>query len=263
MSEQKWQTAITKIEPNNIQLRGYAIHELMGSITFAQGVYLALKGELPDENTGRIMDAILVSSIDHGVTPPSAQTAVTVASTGSPINASVAAGILAISSFHGGAIEECMNMLLTCVKLQKEKNISAEKAASEVLDEFKKNKKRASGFGHRVHTEDPRSVKLFSMADNLGVSGEHVTMAKAVETTLEKSLGKKLPINVDGAIAALLCEMGFPPSIANAFFMMSRLPGLVAHVYEEQTRYKPMRKIDFAAHEYDGPENRKLQEKVK
>ncbi len=258
MSGEKWKTAVTKIEPNNIQLRGYPIHELMGNITFAQGVYLALKGELPSENVGKIMDAILVSSIDHGVTPPSAQAALTVASTGSPINASVAAGILAISSFHGGAIEECMKMIQSMVELKKEKNLSAEDAASEILAEMKKVKKRASGFGHRVHSEDPRSVRIFKMADELGVSGDFVEMAKAVEVALEKSLGKRLPINVDGAIAALLCEMDFSPSIANAFFMMSRLPGLVAHVAEEQTRYKPMRKISFADSEYDGPENRKL-----
>ena len=75
---------------------------------------------------------------------------------------------------------------------------------------------------------------------------------------MEKSLGKKLPLNVDGAIAALLCEMDFDVIFANAFFMIARVPGLVAHIYEEKTRYKPMRKIHPTDVEYDGPENRSI-----
>jgi citrate synthase len=83
-------------------------------------------------------------------------------------------------------------------------------------------------------------------------------MAKAIEDAMEQESGKKLPINVDGAIAALLCEMNFPPELANAFFMLARLPGLIAHVYEEQTRMKPMRYINPKDHEYDGFSERKL-----
>jgi citrate synthase len=105
MSDLQWKTAITKIEPNNISIRGYALADLMGSVSFPQMVYLLFKGELPPENVGKMIEAILVSSVDHGTTPPSALSAITVASTGAPLNASVAAGILAISQFHGGAIE--------------------------------------------------------------------------------------------------------------------------------------------------------------
>ena len=85
MSELHWKTAITKIEPNKIFLRGYPLHELMGRITFSQAIYLALKGELPSEKVGRLIDAILVSSIDHGATPPSVLAARTVASTGADL----------------------------------------------------------------------------------------------------------------------------------------------------------------------------------
>jgi citrate synthase len=63
---------------------------------------------------------------------------------------------------------------------------------------------------------------------------------------------------VDGAIAALLCEMDFDPILANAFFMIARVPGLVAHIYEEKTRMKPMRKIHPTDVEYDGPGERTL-----
>jgi citrate synthase len=92
----------------------------------------------------------------------------------------------------------------------------------------------------------------------LGLSREHMKMAIAIEKAIEKHIGKRLPINVDGAIAVLLCEMDFPPELANAFFVMARIPGLVAHVYEERTRMKPMRYINSRDHEYDGILERKL-----
>jgi len=265
MSDLHWNTSITKIEPNKISVRGYPIAELLGKVSYPQMVYLLFKGELPEENVGKMIDAILVSSVDHGSTPPSALSAITVASTGAALNASVAAGILAISQFHGGAIEECMRILIKAMAYKKSNNCSIAEAANQIITEYRNSKKRLSGFGHRLHTDDPRTKRLFSrtkrlfsMADELKISGDYISLAKEFETTLEKTLGKKLPINVDGAIAALLCEMEFDVIFANAFFMIARVPGLVAHIYEEKTRYKPMRKIHPTDVSYDGPEEREF-----
>jgi citrate synthase len=123
---------------------------------------------------------------------------------------------------------------------------------------MKEKGKRASGFGHRIHTKDPRTQKLFSLAEELGLAGKFIRIARAVEKGLEEFLGKRLPINVDGAIAALLCELDIPPEIGNAFFIIARVPGLVAHVHEEITRMRPMRKIDPQDYAYDGPGERKV-----
>ena len=106
MPESSWKTGITKIEPNKILVRGYPIDQLMGKANFGQMVYLLFKGELPTQNQGRMVEAILTSSVDHGVTPPSVLSALTVTSTGAELNSAVAAGILSISRFHGGAIED-------------------------------------------------------------------------------------------------------------------------------------------------------------
>jgi len=252
-SELHWKTAITEVKPNKIRLRGQAIDELMGRITFSQAIYLALKGEMPTPEVGQLVEAILVSSIDHGASPPSALAARTVASTGADLNAAVAAGVLAISRYHGGAIEEGMRLFWAIARRAQEKNIAAKEAAAELLEEMKAKGERASGFGHRLHTQDPRTTRLFSLAEQLGLAGLFVQIAREVEAYLEASVGKKLPINVDGAIAALLCELGFPPELGNAFFIIARVPGLVAHVYEEKTRMKPMRKIHPEDFEYDGP----------
>ena len=258
MSELHWKSAITKVEPNKLAVRGYKLDELMGNVSYAQMVYLLLKGEMPSENIGKMIETILVSSVDHGTTPPSVLSALTVASTGAPLNAAVAAGILSISKFHGGAIEDCMLILKQGMELVKNDNKSMEEAAKQVITEFRSAKKRLSGFGHRVHTNDPRTPKLFGIAAELGIAGDYVKLAQTFVDMLKELTGKHLPLNVDGAIAALLCEMDFDPILANAFFMIARVPGLVAHIYEEKTRMKPMRKIHPTDVEYDGPEERQL-----
>jgi citrate synthase len=206
---------------------------------------------------GRLLDAILVSSIDHGAGPPSTLAARTVASTGAELNAAVAAGVLAISRLHGGAIEEGMRLFQAVARRAVDEGSSEEAAAVVRLAGMKARGERASGFGHRVHTRDPRTERLFALAEELGLAGVHVRIARAVERFFGES-GKPLPINVDGAIAALLCDLGIPAEIGNAFFIIARVPGLVAHVHEEKTRMKPMRKIDPVDFEYDGPGERKI-----
>jgi citrate synthase len=258
MGEESWKTAITKIEPNKVLLRGYRIDELMGKITFAQGVFLAIKGELPNEREARMIDAMLVSSIDHGVTPPSCLAARTIASTGAPLNAALAGGVLAISKHHGGAIEDSMKMIQEAVRQKKKMSKKPEEMATLLLKEYKEKNKRLPGFGHRIHTKDPRTIKLFKIATELGIAGEYVEIAKAIEDAIEQTTGARLPINVDGAIATLLCEMDFPSELANAFFIMARIPGMVAHVHEEMTKMKPMRHINSKDHQYDGTPERNL-----
>ncbi|MBU1473403.1 MAG: citryl-CoA lyase [Acidobacteria bacterium] len=258
MSEHEWKTGITKIEPNKISVRGYPVDKLMGAVTFSQAIYLVLKGELPSPEVGRLLDAVFVSSIDHGAGPPSVLAARTVASTGSELNACVAGGILAISRYHGGAIENGMKMFQKIAERMERDAIDAGKAAGSVLQEMKSRGERASGFGHRIHTKDPRTSRLFNLARELGLAGMHVDIAETVEKTLAEALGKKLPINVDGAIAALLCDLGFPAEVGNAFFIIPRTAGLVAHIREENTRMKPMRKIHPTGYVYDGPEDREL-----
>ena len=104
MAEQTWKTAITKIGPNEVAVRGYRIDELMGRISFGEMVYLVLKGEIPTPEVGKLMDAILVSSVDHGATPPSALAARNVASGGAPMTTAIAGVIMTINRKHGGAI---------------------------------------------------------------------------------------------------------------------------------------------------------------
>src|SRR6266478_6176531 len=250
-----WNTAVTRIESNRVAVRGYDIAELMGRASFGAAVYLILTGELPSPAIGRLMDAILVSSIDHGATPPSALAARTTASTGASLSASVAAGIMSINRHHGGAIEDCARQLKKIADRATRESSSVEEAANRTLAEMRERGERMSGFGHRVHTKDPRTARLFELAREAGVDGPHMKAARAVEKSFAAAR-KTLPINVDGAIGAILADLGMNPAAYNGIFMIARTPGLVAHVIEEQTREKPMRRIDPVNHGYDGPASR-------
>jgi succinyl-CoA synthetase alpha subunit len=252
-----WNTAITRIEPNRVAVRGHNIAELMGHLSFGATVYLILTGELPSLAIGRLMDAILVSSIDHGATPPSALAARTVASTGASLSASVAAGIMSINRHHGGAIENCARQLRKIADRAAQESISLDCAAAQALAEMKEAGDRMPGFGHRYHTKDPRTARLFELAKEAGVDGLHMQAARAVEKSFADAK-KSLPINVDGAIGAILADLGMNPAAFNGIFMIARTPGLVAHVLEEQTRERPMRRIDPVNHGYDGPPSRNL-----
>jgi citrate synthase len=257
-----WRTALTAIEPNKILIRGYPVDELMGRLDFGEAVYLLLRGELPSRPIGKLMGAVLVSSLDHGVTPPSTLASRNVATTGTSLQACVAAGVLGFGPYHGGDIESCMRFLDTGLGLVRN-GMTYEEAAHEVVEAYLEMP--PPGFGHRIHTQDPRTARLFQMAHELELDGEHIRMIGSVERVLNARLAKdtppqRIPINVDGAIAAVCADLGFDPSQGNALFIISRVTGLVGHALEEQARQAPMRQIDPKDLVYDGPADRRLPE---
>ncbi|MBI5959935.1 MAG: citryl-CoA lyase [Chloroflexi bacterium] len=250
-----WTSAITQIKPNEVRLRGYRIDELMGQVTFAQAIFLALVGHLPTPEVGRLLDAMLVASIDHGVTPPSTLAARTAASTGAPLNAALAVGILSINRHHGGAIEDALRIIQQVAARIETDAIPVSQAADDLVATYRTEGKRLPGLGHRLHTNDPRTIRLFALAEEAQLNGSGVKIIQALSDSLAQQTQRRLPVNVDGALAALLFDLGIAPELANAFFMMARLPGLVAHIHEEQTRERPVRPIHPTDHDYDGPEN--------
>ena len=259
---ERWQTALTAIAPNKILVRGYPLDEMMGRLSFADAVYLLLMGELPTPAIGRMLNAVLVSSLDHGVSPPSTLAARNVATTGAPLKDCAAAGILAFGPHHGGDIESCMRFLdagLTLVRSGR----TLQQAAETLIDECLHDHEVPPGFGHRFHTRDPRAARLFQMALELELEGEHVRLLRAAERAIEAKkaqFDRALPVNVDGAIAAICADLGFAYELGNAIFLISRLPGLIAHAHEERSRQPAMRQIDPKDHDYDGSAERRLPE---
>lgn len=248
-----WRTSITYFEPNVIRIRGYAIEEIIDRLSFGDTFYLLIKGEVPKRNEGKLIEAILVSCCDHGFLAPSVNAARFAASSGVPLPQAVAAGILAIGKYHGGAIEDCALLLKSIAE-----SGSPQEEAQRLIREKLSRGERIPGYGHPIHTADPRIKALLRKAGELGFAGSYVDLAFEVERILQEETGKPININVDGVIAALVLELGFDPCVASAFFLISRTLGLVAHVYEEATREKPFRTIPEEDILYDGPSSRSL-----
>jgi citryl-CoA lyase len=221
MADAEWKTAITDIGPGKIRVRGYDITRIMDRLSFAETVFLILKGELPTKAEAEMMRAVLVSSIDHGCSPPSVLGTRNVISGGNPLNAAVAGGVLVIGDSHGGAIEQSAKIMQEWAAGEGDPN----SIAGKLVDWLGEKKIRMPGFGHRLHKTDPRTIKLFEIAEKNNFSGRHIELCREIEKALEKKLGKQLPINVDGAIAAVISDMGFDWRLGKGFFIISRVPG--------------------------------------
>jgi citrate synthase len=259
-TDENWRTALTCIEPNKILVRGYPLDEMMGRLTFGEAIYVLLMGEVPSPSIASLMEAVLVSFIDHGATPPSTLAARNTATTGASLRSCVAAGLLGFGRYHGGDIESCMHFLDAGLARVRQ-GATYQQAAEAIVDEALKSDEGVPGFGHRFHTRDPRAARLFQMALELEMEGEHIQMIRAVEMVITaRSVGTPLPVNIDGAIAAVCGDIGIPPAVANALFIISRVPGITAQAREEYERYPPMRQIDPKDHLYDGPSERRIPE---
>jgi citrate synthase len=244
----KWKTSITKLEPNKIVTRGYSQEALIGHISFSEMVYLLINGNKPSRNESKMLEAVMVSFCDHGITPPSTQVARLMASTGSPLNSCVSGGIMAFGRHHAGALEQCMKMLQETVQ----NDINSEEAriessrdtnelAYQLVEKYWEKNEKIPGYGHRYHNQDPRAPKLIELAKRNGFYGIHTQLTVALEKILNET--KNIQLNVDGANAGILSDMGFNWQLGTGIFMIGRLPALISHVYEEKTQETPFRKI--------------------
>lgn len=262
----RWATALTCIEPNRILVRGFRLDDVMGRVTFGETVYLLLTGELPSPSIGRLVEAMLVSFIDHGATPPSTLAARNVATTGASLRSAVAAGVLGFGRHYGGDAQACRQLLDEGLAVVRGGRTVADGAATLADRLAASGEIPPPGFGHRFHTKDPRATRLLQMAHELEVDQDYTQLIRALEHALSRHpslVESSLPINIDGAIAAVCGDIGLPPETADALLMISRVPGLAAHALEEMRREKPMRTIDPNAHSYDGPGERGLPDRRK
>jgi len=251
-----WRTELSKVEPGKILIRGYRIEDLIQKCSFGEMVYLIFTGNLPNKNEGGMIEAILVSSVDHSFLAPSADATRFVASSGVPLQASVAAGILALGDIHGGVIEECAKILQE--KLKEIPSPNYRNIAIEIVTEHRKAKKRIPGYGHPIHNPDPRAVKLLTIARELKISDRNVKLTEAITVAIKNIVGKDLPLNVDGAIAAVISDMGIDWRLGKGFFIISRSVGLIAHTFEQMTKEKPFKVVPWEEIEYFGSQEREI-----
>ncbi len=245
-SGQVWKTSIADSRPDGAIIRGYKLADCIEKLTFSGMAFLLWTRKRPSAQEARVFDAMLVACAEHGIAVPSVQAARVVMSGGNPMNTALAAGILACGDIHGGAIEACAKML----------SESKEKDAADIVREYREQGRRMPGFGHKIYADDPRTATVFRIAQEQGILGDHVKLARALEAELERSARKRLCLNVDGAVAALMCDMGIDWRYGKGFFALARSAGLVAHIHEESTQEKPFRRVEDS--EYIGEDGKDL-----
>jgi citrate synthase len=245
-----WRTAIATSDATNIWIRGHAIGPLMQGATFTDAIVLLHTGRLPTAGERRLLDAILIGVADHGAGAPScAASRLAASGNRQSVSAAVAAGVLTIGDEHGGAGANCMKLIGEALARAQADSISIADAASAVVERYIAEHRRIPGLGHRVHSVDPRVEVLFRMAAEESIAGDGIAFMRAL-TAVANTRIKPLPLNIDGALAAVLFDMGFPPDAGKFIFIVGRVAGLTAEIAEEYARERPMRiRFDVA---YDG-----------
>lgn len=270
MEEKKrgwWDTEIIDVGPNKIIISGYHIQDLMGRVSYGEMLYLMIMGRLPQETAGKLIDAVLVAACDQGVISPAITTSCMAATCGVTFNSAIASGMNLLGKIHGGAIEEAMEVFYEFVNRSEKEDKSIKEIAIDVAKKYKEAKKFMPGYGHPVHKEDPRTTRLWKMAELAvkkgEISGKYVEAAQAIYEAMKEISGKHLTINIDASAAAILCELGIPSEVATGFICLSRGLGLVTHAYEEikfgKRMKAPMPPDLLSEHmTYSGPELREL-----
>jgi len=223
------------------------------SESFSDLLYRAITGKRNvKEEYARMLEAMMVASVDHGVTPPSAQATIIAASTRASYEVAIANGVSAITDVHGGAGMMAASFFKECIHKASSENLSVIEATKRLIEKYISEGKRIKGLGHRIHKNDPRKKALFEIAYKYEINGEAIKIAEEIENIFRQIKGKSLPLNVDGAIGAIIVDMGFDPIIAKLLFIYGRIAGLSAHYLEEINTQPPMRRINFAEAIYNG-----------
>lgn len=230
-------SSMGRAELDRIFVRGYDLNEdLMGKITFAQMVYLMLLGRMPTADEGRMIDTMLIVLVDHGMTSGAMSARMTFHSAPEAIQGAVAAAILGAGSVHLGSSEYCAKMLHEALPPDtKETDLDA--LAKQTVEEYFENKLLIPGVGHGIHRQgDPRAEKLFEVAKQTKVYGRYCDLIRKIGKLAEERLGRRLPVNVTGAIGAISMDMGFHWQMSKSFAILGRALGGIAHIGEEIRR---------------------------
>ena len=230
IGSQSFATNIATSDKTRITVRGKdLVGELIGQRTFTEMLFFALAHRMPQPGETRVLDACLVTLMEHGWTPSSIVTRLMADSTPGQAQVAIAAGLLAVGDVFAGTMDGCARLLAA--------GVEAADAASWCRDTVayhRNNRLPMPGFGHPFHKpDDPRPPRLFEVAAEAGHSGRYIVLLHALGAEFDRVAGRHLTINATGAIAALLLEIGIPPVAMRAVAVVSRAGGLAGHVVEE------------------------------
>jgi citrate synthase len=204
------------------------VQDLIGQRTFVEVFFYQTLGREATPGELRVVDAVLVVLMEHGLTPSVIAARLVYSSSPENIQAGVAAGLLAVGSQFVGTVEDCAVLL--------ERIISEGVSPVQLAHEYRQRRAPVPGFGHHLHRpDDPRVAPLLDLGESARVAGEHVNALRELSGAVDTAAGRHITINATGAVAALLGDIGVPIRLIRGFALVSRAAGLVAHIGEEQT----------------------------
>ena len=214
--------------PDRVEVRGRDLtRDLMGRLSFTEYFHLLLTGREPTEEQRFFLDVLLISIAEHGMMPTNVAARMTLAADPRSLQGALAAGILGAGPVVLGTSEECAHLL--------EEGLSSGRTPPDLVEAFRAAGKNVPGFGHPVHKPvDPRAERILELADERGISGPNVALARAVRDAVHQIFDKPLTMNVAMPIAAVMLDLGFPASSVKAVPLLARSAGLLAHLVEEQ-----------------------------
>ncbi|MFC4274065.1 citryl-CoA lyase [Achromobacter aloeverae] len=207
------------------------VEDLIGKATFTEVMFMQITGRKARPVDLRIVDAVLVTLMEHGLTPSAIATRLVYMSAPENLQGAVASGLLAVGSSFVGTMENCSRLL--------DRIGSAADPRAEALDiarTLRAERRPMPGFGHHLHKpDDPRAIKLLALAEaEPELAGTSLRALRSLAAAVDEVAGRHITINATGAVAALLGELGIPTALMRGFAVISRAAGLVAHVAEEQ-----------------------------
>lgn len=248
-------TAIATSDAETITVRGHDLcFELIGHLGFTDYFWLLVTGERPTPAQTAMTDACLVSIAEHGLVPSVQAARMTLAAGPDAWQGAMAAGLLGMGTVVAGSSETAGRYLHSIVSTQGDGQL--DETVRESLVRLKSERRKVPGLGHPQHSAgDPRASRLLAIADEKGVSGAHVAALRSLAEHAPSIIGRPLPINVSGAIPAVMLDAGWPADAMKAIPLVARAAGLSAHLLEEARRsigFIMSHKADEAI-AYDGP----------
>ncbi len=223
--------------PDRITIRGKDLpNEILGHMNLGDFAYFQLTGKSATPEQSKVFNAILITLVEHGMTPSAIAARMTYAGAPESLQAAVAAGLCGLGTVFVGSTEGAARMLYEALP-QGTKGADLDAIAKSTVASYRGAKRIIPGVGHPIHKPiDPRTPRLFELAAQNGMAGDYVKLMQMICAEAERATGKSMPINATGAIGALCCEFGFPWKIVRGFGVMARAIGLVGHILEESER---------------------------
>lgn len=221
--------------PDRITVRNRDLpSEILGKLNLGDMAFLELTARLPTPAESVVFNAIVVTLVEHGITPSALAARLTYAGAPESLQAAVAAGLCGLGSVFVGSTETAARMLYEALPQGSGQAVDLEQLAKETVSRMRTQGAIIPGLGHPLHKPiDPRTPRLFQLAAENGLSGRYIALMQAIGREAERAAGKSLPINATGAIGAICCEFGFPWKIVRGIGVMARAVGLVGHILEE------------------------------